>query len=57
MGFTPILLIIYLVLLVINAFALINGIRNKKWLLFIIVTTIMITGICVLGYLWVISPM
>jgi hypothetical protein len=51
MDFTMILMLVYLVLFVIDIFALISGIKEKKWVLFISITLIMIIGILVLGYL------
>jgi heme/copper-type cytochrome/quinol oxidase subunit 4 len=47
----------YLVLIIADVFAFIKGRKNKKWLPFIIITTIMVLGILVLGYLWISSPM
>jgi heme/copper-type cytochrome/quinol oxidase subunit 4 len=55
MGFTMILMLVYFVLLIIDVFAFIRGIKEKKWLLFISITLIMIIGILVLGYLWITS--
>jgi hypothetical protein len=55
MAFTMILM--YLVLFIIDIFAFIRGIKEKKWLLFISISLIRITGILVLGYLWIKSPM
>ena len=57
MGFTMILMIVYLILFVIDIFAFIYGLNKKKWLLFGLITGIMILGIIVLGYLWITSPM
>ena len=57
MGFTMYLMLIYLVLFIADIFAFIKGKENKKWLPFIIITIIIVTGIVVLGYLWITSPM
>ena len=57
MGFTMILLVIYLILLLFDVVAFIYGLKNKKWILFILLTVIMVLGIVTLGYLWVTSPM
>ena len=57
MGFTMILLLVYLILFLIDIVAFIYGLKKKKWILFILVTVIMVLGIVTLGYLWVTSPM
>ena len=57
MGFTMILLLVYLALLIIDVGAFIHGSKKKKWILFVLITAIMILGIIVLGYLWFTSPM
>lgn len=57
MGFTTYLMIMYLVLIIADIFAFIKGRKNKIWVPFIIITTIMVLGIVVLGYLWITSPM
>ncbi len=57
MGFTIYLAIIYLILFIIDIFAFIRGKKDKKWLAFIIISTIMVIGIVVLLYLWITSPM
>ena len=57
MGFTMRLLLVYSALLIIDAVAFAYGSKKKKWIFFILITTIMISGIVVLGYLWVTSPM
>ena len=57
MGFTMILLLVYLILFLIDIAAFIYGLKKKKWILFILVTMIMVLGIVTLGYLWVTSPM
>ena len=53
MGFTMILLLTYLALLIIDIAAL----KYKKWILFIAITAVMVIGIVLLGYLWITSPM
>lgn len=57
MGFTMRLLLVYLALLIMDVGAFVYGSKKKKWTLFILITTIMLLGIVVLGYLWVTSPM
>ena len=57
MGFTMIVLLIYLMLFLIDVVAFIYGLIEKKWILFILITVIMVLGIVTLGYLWVTSPM
>lgn len=57
MGFTMILLLVYLILFLIDISAFIYGLKKKKWILFILITVIMVLGIVTLGYLWVTSPM
>lgn len=57
MGFTTYLMIMYLILIIADIFAFIKGRQNKIWVPFIIITTIMVLGIVVLGYLWITSPM
>ena len=57
MGFTMILLLVYLILSLIDIVAFIYGSKKKKWILFILITVIMVLGIVTLGYLWVTSPM
>lgn len=57
MGFTMILLLVYLLLFLIDIAAFIYGIKTKKWILFILITMIMVLGIITLGYLWITSPM
>lgn len=57
MGFTMILLLVYLILFLIDIVALIYGLKKKKWILFILITVIMVLGIITLGYLWITSPM
>ena len=57
MGFTMILLLVYLILFLLDIVAFILGLKMKKWILFILITVIMISGIVTLGYLWVTSPM
>ena len=52
MGFTMQLLIIYLILLIIDIY----GFKKKKWVLSSIITSIMIIGIIILGYLWINLP-
>ena len=56
MGFTMYLMLGYLILFIIDIFAFINEKQNKKWLVFIIITSIMIIGIIILGYLWIKLP-
>ena len=53
MGFTAFLAIVYLLLIIITAIAF----AKKKKVAWIITTAIMVLGIVVLGYLWIISPM
>lgn len=53
MGFTTILLIVYLVLLFMDAALL----KKRRWLLFAVLTATMVLGIVILGYLWITSPM
>ena len=57
MGFTMIVLLIYLILFLIDIAAYIYGLKMKKWILFFLITAIMVLGILTLGYLWVTSPM
>ena len=57
MGFTMRLLLVYLALLIVDVGAFIYGLKKKKWVLFVLITTIMILGILLLGYLWFTSPM
>lgn len=57
MGFTQIVLLVYLALFVIDIYAFIYGIKEKKWILPVLITVIMVLGIVSLGYLWLISPM
>ncbi len=57
MSFTMYLMIIYLILSISDIFAFMNGVKSKKWVPFIIITTVMVIGIMILGYLWIISPM
>lgn len=57
MGFITYLMIIYVVLLIAAIIAWIKGKENKKWFAFIIITTIMVTGTVILGYLWITSSM
>ena len=57
MGFTMIVLLVYLMLFLIDIVAFIYGSIEKKWILFILITVIMVLGIVTLGYLWVTSPM
>ena len=57
MGFTMILLLVYLVLVITDIGAFVYGSKKKKWTLFILITVTMILGIASLGYLWVTLPM
>ena len=57
MGFTMIILQIYLILFLSDMVAFIYGLKKKRWILFILITVIMVLGIVTLGYLWVTSPM
>lgn len=57
MGLTTYLILIYIVLFIIDIYAFIKGKEKKKYQVFIIITTIMVIGILVLGYLWISSPM
>lgn len=57
MGFTGYAAILCFVLLVMDIFAFIKGKKSRKWTLFIVITSIMVIGIIVLGYLWFTSPM
>lgn len=57
MGSTMILSLVYLELLIIDVGAYIYGSKKKKWILFVLITAIMILGIVLLGYLWFTSPM
>lgn len=56
MGFTMILLLVYLVLFIIDVFALILGLKKKKWILFSVISSIIVISIIVLGYLWIKLP-
>lgn len=56
MGFTMILLLVYLVLFIIDGFALTLGLRKKKWILFAIISSIIVISIIILGYLWIKLP-
>ena len=57
MGFTMIVLLVYFILFLTDIVAFIYGAKKKKWILFILITVIMVLGIVTLGYLWVTSPM
>ena len=57
MAFTMILLLVYFILFLIDIAAFIYGLIKKKWILFILITVIMVLGIITLGYLWITSPM
>ena len=57
MSFTMYLMILHFALLILDIFAFLKGKENKKWMPFIAITTIMVIGIVVLGYLWITSPM
>ena len=57
MGFTAYLMILYFVLLAIDIAAFINGRKNKKWMPFVIITTVMLAGTAALVWLWIMSPM
>ena len=57
MGFTKILLFVYLALFVIDIGAFVYGYKKKAWACFVLISVIMILGIIVLCYLWVTSPM
>ena len=57
MAFTMILLLVYFILFLIDVVAFIYGLIKKKWILFILITVIMVLGIITLGYLWITSPM
>lgn len=57
MGFSIYLILIFICLFIIDIFAYVKGKEKKKYLLFIIITTIMILGIIILGYLWMTAPM
>lgn len=57
MSFTCILAIIYILLLMIDVFALIIGIRSGEWALFISVTAFIVIGTAVLAYFWIRCPM
>lgn len=52
-----ILLWVYFILFLSDIVAFIYGSKKKKWMLFILITVIMVLGIVTLGYLWVTSPM
>ena len=56
MGFTMILFLVYLVLFIIDIFALILGLKQKKWILFSVISSIIVISIIVLGYLWIKLP-
>lgn len=57
MSFTCILAIIYILLLMIDVFALIIGIRSCEWALFISVTAFIVIGTAVLACFWIRCPM
>lgn len=57
MGVTMRLLLVYLALLIIDIGAFVYGSKKKKWAFFLLITTIMVLGSVVLGYLWITSPM
>lgn len=57
MGFTTYLILIYIVLFIADIYVFIKSREKKKYLAFIIITTIMLTGILVLCYLWISSSM
>lgn len=57
MSFTFILAMIYTMLLIIDIFALIIGIKSHEWALFIGVTSFTVIGTAVLAYLWFKCPM
>lgn len=57
MGFTMILLIVFSLLMILDSIAFIYGVKKKSWTACILTTVIMVGGIGILAYLWVISPM
>ena len=56
MGITMILFLVYLVLFIIDGFALALGLKKKKWILFGVISSIIVVSIIVLGYLWIKLP-
>ena len=52
MSFTMILLMIYSAFLTLDILAF----KNKKWVIFIAITAVMIIVTFLLGYLWITSP-
>ena len=57
MGFTGILALVYLALVILDIAAFVYGSRRKNLTGFIIITAVMVMGIIALGYLWITSPM
>ena len=57
MGLTMYLILGYLILFIIDIFAFKNGKQNKKWILFAIISTIMVIGIIIIAFLWIKQPM
>ena len=57
MGFTMYLMIFYLISLFIDIIAFIQGRKNKKWMPFVIITTVVLAGTAALACLWIMSPM
>ena len=56
-GFTTMVALTYLALLIADAAALMHGVRTKKWMAFSLITALMVIGLAVLVYLWIIWPM
>lgn len=57
MGFSMYLMLVFLVMIVADIFAFLKGKQNKQWKLFIMITSILIVGMFILGYLWITLPM
>ena len=57
MGFTSYFLLFILVLFALLIFFLINGIKGKGWIGFIITAIVLVLIVVVIIYLWMTSPM
>ena len=57
MSLTAYLMILYLISLVIDIIAFIQGRKNKKWMPFVMITTVILAGTAALVCLWLMSPM
>jgi hypothetical protein len=57
MGITFYILFILIILIVLDAAALIHAIKHKKWFAFVTITAIILLFIFSIAYLWITSPM